>query len=122
MAAGLSGVVNYVKEHWGNAVPINCLLVTDGQQFCGEHYEGEFLASLEPMLPFSFTGTLSILCMNHVDNLTFVNRFKHVYSKIIQRSGLEGMHEETIININFLSGSIRYYYTLIDLKSVYFLF
>ena len=90
LAAGLAGVVTYVKEHWGNAVPINCVLVTDGEQFGEEHSDGNQLSSVESILPFSFTGSLNILCINHVDNASCVRRFKSVNANLIQRSSLEG--------------------------------
>ena len=92
MHAGLAGVATYVKEHWGNAVPINCVLITDGEQFVEEDYDGN-ISSLKSIFPFSFTGSLSILCINHVDNSSFTKKFKSINTKLIQRSGLEGMHK-----------------------------
>ena len=90
LASGLNGLVSYVKEHWGNAVPMNCLLVTDGEQFSEEHHDENFFNSLETILPLSFPGSFSILGVNHVDNPMFVKRFKNLNAKLIQQSGLEG--------------------------------
>lgn len=82
--------MTYVKEQWGDSVPINCVLVTDGGQFSDESVNDNFFAKLESILPFSFGGTLSILCINHIDNPAFVKRFKSTNENLIQRSGLEG--------------------------------
>ena len=92
MHSGLTGVATYVKEHWGNAVPINCVLITDGEQFGEEQYDVNLLASLESLFPFCFTGSLSILCINHVDNISFAKKFKRTNGKLIERSGLEGTY------------------------------
>ena len=89
MHAGLAGVATYVKEHWGNAVPINCVLITDGEQFGEDDCDGN-LNSFKSIFPFSFTGSLSILCINHVDNISFTKKFKSINTKLIQQSGLEG--------------------------------
>ena len=91
LASGLAGVITYVKEHWGNAVAINCVLVTDGEQYSEEQSEGDILADLESILPFAFSGSLSVLCINHVDNPSFVKKFRNVNTAIIQRTGLEGL-------------------------------
>ena len=96
MHAGLAGVATYVKEHWGNAVPINCVLITDGEQFGEEDYDGN-LSSLKSIFPFCFTGSLSILCINHVDNSSFTKTFKSINNKLIQKSGLEGTYKFRII-------------------------
>jgi len=90
ISAGFGGVVTYVKEQWGDSVPINCVLVTDGGQFCDDTYEESLLSNLDSIFPFSFGGSLSVLCINHIDNHAFVKRFKSVNENLIQRSGLEG--------------------------------
>ena len=92
IAAGFAGVVTYVKEQWGDSVPINCVLVTDGNKFCEEDYYENLLPNFEPIFPFSFGGTLSVVCINHIGNSAFVKRFKSGNEKIIQLSGLEGKY------------------------------
>ena len=90
IAAGYAGVVTYVKEQWGDSVPINCVLVTDGGQFDEEDYYENLLPHFEPIFPLSFGGTLSVVCINHLCNPAFVKSFKSTNEKIIQLSGLEG--------------------------------
>lgn len=69
-------------------MPINCVLVTDGGS--DESVNDNIITHFESITPFSFGGTLSILCINHIDNPAFVKRFKSTNEKLIQRSGLEG--------------------------------
>jgi len=54
ISAGFAGVVTYVKEQWGDSVPINCVLVTDGGQFCDDTYEESLLSNLDSIFSIFF--------------------------------------------------------------------
>ena len=90
IAAGFAGVATYVKEQWGDSVPINCVFLTDGGHFCDENLDQNLFSNIDSILPFSFGGSLSVLCINHIDNPAFVKKFKSTNENLIQRSGLEG--------------------------------
>ena len=89
LASGLAGVITYVKEQWGNSVPINCVLVTDGEQL-GCEETGSNSSKLDSILPFSFPGTLSVMCINHTDNPYFVKRFNAASIALFEKSDLDG--------------------------------
>ena len=88
--AGLKGVVNYVHESWGNSANINVILVTDGGIGYGKKSLNHYLENkhlLDREIQFSFPGTLNIVLVNHMEDISSeVSSFE----KLIEISGLPG--------------------------------
>ena len=90
--SGLKGLVNFVVEQWGNTAQINVFIVTDGGQGQGNksfksYMENKGLLEREILLPFSFNGTMNILLVNHLDE---ISDSITLYEKLIERTGLKG--------------------------------
>ena len=91
LTSGLTGIASYVKEQWGNSVPINCILVTDGELDRVDHEDTNLFSKNGVQLPLGFSGSFNIMCVNHVDNPSFVKSFRKMYTTLLEKSQLEGI-------------------------------
>ncbi len=92
--AGLRGMINYVMEQWGTAVPVHVILVTDAGGGSGQNSLKTVVATknqqeVDGIFPVRFGGKLDVVCVNHADDASLQENVPQ-FERLIERTGLKG--------------------------------